>query len=151
MPDPQIYCFPAKRMGFPVVQERGISFLRDLEEQDTDGKLSAVTLQEHSCSCCSSFFLELIVWLNTKSKWFLGSVSQLLQLVPVKGCSPSVPEDDTVKDLGISACAAWDGGSAKPGEYPCLDFSCSAVHPLPPFPSAPHGPSNPVDPVLGPG
>lgn len=33
-------------MGFPVVPARGISFLRDLEEQDTDGKLSAVTLQE---------------------------------------------------------------------------------------------------------
>lgn len=60
MPDPQIYCFPAKRMGFPVVSARGISFLRDLEEQDTDGKLSAVTLQEHACSCSSSF-LELIL------------------------------------------------------------------------------------------
>lgn len=47
MPDPQIYCFPAKRTDFPVVLARGISFLRDLEEQDTDGKLSAVTLQEH--------------------------------------------------------------------------------------------------------
>lgn len=117
MPDPQIYCFPAKRMGFPVVSARGISFLRDLEEQDTDGKLSAVTLQEHACSCSSSF-LEPILWTQrANGSW--GAFPSWFQ------CSPLVMTQ--WKPLGISVCAVWTTGIA------LLAFSCRAVHLFPPL------------------